>query len=541
MNVFLDPSRTVRCVAPASGAADELASTLRERVDDVVSTVDRDKEPAWLDSDDWGCLVVHDGIGKERVLELCERVRAARSDVPVVVVVASGAESLVTAVGVEQCTPLVDPGPGELRTAVADRLEQYVRLRTNAEEREILTTMLERLETPLYAKDTAGRHLRLADVRGGLDPDEEALDRISEMIDDTSTVASHRGTEEGSATTFALGELVETLWAHMSTGDATLRVELPDDYLVHAEKAELRPLVETLLRDAVEGVSVDGSGGEPSAPRETGDLTVTVGLTDDLGFSVATDASAGSFREDDGDRTGSRVDWGLVDNVAQRNDWHVEAVEQPGGGSQVEVRNCLGAVDRSPPDTLGSIELSETATVGALQQPGRVEYDPAADEWTVAGDGEDIWRQYNDFKFAYARVDGPVRIQGHVADVEHVHEFSKGGLMVRDDLDPDATYGFAGTTPTRGSELLCRTTSGADGTSQQLAAEPFPVEWYRLDRVGDRITAWLSTDGQSWHTVHERRIDVSDPVYVGLAVSSVVPGVVAEATFRGVGVERLDV
>jgi len=157
----------------------------------------------------------------------------------------------------------------------------------------------------------------------------------------------------------------------------------------------------------------------------------------------------------------------------------------------------------------------------------------------VAGDGEDIWGQYNDFKFAYARVDGAARIEGRVVDVDHVGEYTKAGLMIRDDLSEDATYGYAGTTPIRGTELLWRTVRGEDGTSQQLAAEPFTVDWYRIDRIGDRVTAYLSTDGNTWDPVDERRIDVSDPVYLGLAVSSVVPGVVAEATFDNVSVSTL--
>ena len=671
MNVLLEPPSTVRCVVPDSDVADEITAALQESVDDVVATIDTGTAPEWLDAENWGCLVVHDGIGAHRVRELCESVRGARPDVPIVIAIESGATELATDVAVAgACAPLFDPDPETLRTVVADRLDRYVRRRTNAEESEILTAMLDGLETPLYAKDTEARHVLLAEVRGGLDPEaalgktdldiyldeapefarqayeddttvletetpvlnrdeshgpegsehwsrttkvpwygsdgqlkglvgishdiselkrkeerleevrdrfqqfaqhlsrdlqnplqvasgylemarstgdgdaldrvEEALDRMSEMIDDMSTVASHRGAEDGSETTFDFAELVETLWSHMSTGDAVLQVDLPTDYLVHGEKVELRPLVETLLRNAVEGVPVGGASGEPTARRHREDLTVTVGLTDDLGFYVTDDAPV-SPSADDGSPTESRVDWGLVDDIARRNDWHIEKAERSRRGTRIEVRNCLGARDRSAPDTLGSHDLTETTAVGTLQEPGRVEYDEATDEWLVAGDGEDIWRQYNDFKFAYARVDGPVRIQGHITDVEHVNEFSKAGLMIRDDLDTDATYGYAGTTPTRGSELLWRTTRGADGTSQQLAAEPFPVEWYRLDRVGDRITAWLSTDGQEWDTVDERRIDADDPVFVGLAVSSVVPGVVAEATFRDVSVETLDV
>jgi len=699
MNVLLEPPRTVVCVAADQSVANELARRLSEcDFDDVISceTVEASER---IESTNCGCVVLHDGVGHDEVVDRCRNVRSTDPDLPLIVVIEDDTDSIATAATVAGASAtLQTPDDDQLQTVVADELSAYVRHRTAAEESEILDAMLDGLETPLYAKDTAGRHLKLADIRDGLDPsdaigktdielygdessqfareayeddltvlesgtavfnrdeshgasgtqhwsrttevpwydDEEqlkglvgishditelkqqearleevrdrfrefadhlshdlqnplqvasgylemakesgdpaafervetALDRMEEMIDDMSAIASHRGTEADNATTFRLTGLVDGVWSILSTGEAQLVNDLPEDYLAHAEQSELRPLLENLLQNAVDhGATGDRRWVED--PAEAGSesttdsiaVTVRVGLTDDGGFYVEDDGPGlpeqvrNRLRQDDANGATDEVGTGLeiVESIASRNDWSItvseselddgEATPDEGGetasGTRFEIRNCLGAPDRTPPLSRQSLSLSETATVGDPRESGLVEYDEDADEWTVAGDGEDIWGQYNDFKFAYARVDGAARIEGRVVDVDHVGEYTKAGLMIRDDLSEDATYGYAGTTPIRGTELLWRTVRGEDGTSQQLAAEPFTVDWYRIDRIGDRVTAYLSTDGNTWDPVDERRIDVSDPVYLGLAVSSVVPGVVAEATFDNVSVSTL--
>jgi len=678
MNVLLDSPRTVVCWAAESSVLDRCVTVLSDAgFDDVVACETESAVRQRATEDDVGCLVVHDSAGADAVVEVCRTLQSAESERPVVVLtddVSLATEATVAGASATLHTPTDE----QLRTVVADTVDAYVDRRTDTEEGRILDAMLDGLETPLYAKDTEGRHLKLADLQNDQDPAdaigktdielygdespafarrayeddmtvietespvfnrdeshaeggnrywsrttkvpwydddgrlkglvgvshditelkhkeirldevrdrfrefsrhlshdlqnplqvasgylemakasgdteplervEEALDRMSEMIADMSSAASHRGGDDESSTTFPLATLVEDVWDHLSTGEAELVVEIPDDYLVHAQKTEVRGVFEGLLEDAIEhdqpASTADGESVQPPAT----DVTVTVGLTEDGGFYLADDgpgvpeleldAHADPDAITDADSPISGL--ALVERIVMRNNWSVTVTDGAETGPRVEIRNCLGVHDRSPPTSRESIPLSETVSVGDLQQQGSVEYDEAADEWTVAGDGRDIWRQTNEFKFAYARVDGPVRIQGQITDLDHVAKFTKAGLMIRDSLNEDAAYGFVGTTPVRGTEFLWRAQSGTDGVSQQPPIQPFDVDWYRVERVGDRITASLSTDGDHWERIDERRIELGDPVYVGLAVSSVVRGVVAEATFRNVSVTALD-
>jgi len=683
MNVLLAPPRSVVSIEQRADPGDGSLPVLTDcTVDDVVHCESAVSVEAVLsDRSDIGCIVISPAVPRDHSIEVCETVRETNDTVPIIVVAseadASFANEAVLA-GADTC--LVAPDDDTLLTVVERAVDDYVTERQTAEESRILDAMLTQLEVPLYAKDTEGRHLKMSDLRGSLDPDEArgktdielygddepdlardayeddmsviesesrlfrreesyapdgdeywsrttkvpwygddgtlkglvgisqnstelkekekrlrevrerfdqfadhlshdlqnplqvasgyldiakktgdetalekteaALDRMEEMIESLSTVASHRGIDGTDSTTFYLKTFLENTWEMLSTGDAELELDVPDDYLVHAEKVELRPLFENLLQNAIEH--------DPTPPMErtrqdddpelTDDsVTVTVGLTPEGSVSV-TGGDFGALASDEltvlGESDSGTPDWesaglGIIDDIASRNDWFVSITES-GDGIRFEVDNCLGVREQTPPETRVDQDITEVGTVGDLKEDGYVEHDPINNEWVVAGDGADIWGQDDDFKFAYTTVEGPVRIEGRVVDIDHVADYSKAGLMIRDSLDEDATYGYAGGTPRRGTELLWRAQYGEDGTSQKLEVDPFAVDWYRIDRVGDSLTVWLSTDGQTWEPVDERRIDIEDPVYVGLAVSSIIPGAVAKATFRHVTVSSLE-
>lgn len=186
------------------------------------------------------------------------------------------------------------------------------------------------------------------------------------------------------------------------------------------------------------------------------------------------------------------------------------------------------------------IDLEETAAVGPVDVEVSSTHDPDAEEWTVVGGGRNIWRQTNEFCYVHATLEGPVSISGRVVDVEEAGEYSKAGFMVRDSIDARATYGHIGMIPDRRTEVLWRTRPAEDGVSQFVErAEPGQA-WFRVDRVGDTVTVAMSDDGENWTPVNERRVDLGDPIHVGLVVCSYRPKADCTATFDNVAVHRLD-
>ncbi|MBV0902361.1 PAS domain S-box protein [Haloarcula salina] len=192
----------------------------------------------------------------------------------------------------------------------------------------LASTVSHDLRNPL---DVARGNLRLARSEcdsDALDDVERAHERMAALIDDLLTVA--RGgdpIEDGEP--IALGGLVAECWRGVSTGEATLDIEV--DRTVEADRSRLRQLVENLLRNAVE------HGGD--------DVTVTVGDLED-GWYVEDDGPGipAAHRDTVFDAdfstgvTGTGFGLRIVEQVATEHGWTVRATESEAGGARFEIR-----------------------------------------------------------------------------------------------------------------------------------------------------------------------------------------------------------
>ena len=372
------------------------------------------------------------------------------------------------------------------------------------------------LKNPLQV---ASGHLELARQRDDdgphLEKVEGALDRMAEMLDDLREL-SHGGTvldiEMGRT---VLPRIVDDVWGTLETTGATLAVKFPETTKINAPESDVRPLFENLLKNAIEHGGVD----------------VTVGPLPD-GFYVA-DNGPGIPK---GEReqvlekgyttsaSGSGEGLAIVSEIALDNGWGVEVTESESGGARFEFRNVMIVTD--PPETTAggpSYELEAAADIGTVRAGERGTYDATIDRWTIEADGDNIWQDDNDFHFVYTQVSGDVRIQGRIRDVENVHQFSKGGFMLRDDVGEDSAYCHLGATALRGSEVLWRERHGSRGWSQLLGDETDRFEYYRLERVGDTVTYSVSGTGEDWTAIDQRQVEFDDPILAGIAVCSVSP------------------
>jgi len=303
--------------------------------------------------------------------------------------------------------------------------------------------------------------------------------------------------------------------------------------VLRAEAETVRPLVENLLKNAVV------HGGD--------DVTVRVGTTG-RGFYVADDGPGipdterekvlepGYTTSEEGTGTGLAI----VRETVEQQEWGLEIGQSDLGGARFDIVDAPVVVPARVTPT-DPVELTESEDIGDVSVPGEATYDEFRDVWTVVGNGQDIWRDIDEFHFAYGVTSGPVRIEGRLDEFDDAHEYSKAGLMVRDSPDADAAFAFVGATSDFGSETLWREWGGAEAASEQFG-EPYEAfQWYRIDAIDGRVTLSFSTDGEEWQPLDQRPVDLDGSVCVGLAVCSHTSDETIEARFEDVTVTRLDV
>jgi endonuclease/exonuclease/phosphatase family metal-dependent hydrolase len=151
--------------------------------------------------------------------------------------------------------------------------------------------------------------------------------------------------------------------------------------------------------------------------------------------------------------------------------------------------------------------------------------------FTVSGSGSDVWGTADEFRFVYQQLTGDGSIVTKVSAVDNVNSWVKAGVMMRESLNANSRHAFMLVSPGKGLAFQRRTSTGGSSvnTSGGTGTSPYYV---KLTRTGSTFKAQRSLDGSSWTTVGTQSISMASTIYVGLAVSSHVDGVLADAIFE---------
>ena len=202
--------------------------------------------------------------------------------------------------------------------------------RRNQRLESVARTLSHDLKTPL---NVAEGRLELAEETGELTHLEtvaSAHNRMQNLINELLRMARK---EEFERTTVQLTELLQQAWAFAETGDAELRIELPETASLNADENQLQRVFENLFENAVEHgaaetITVDS---EP-AQNSTGLYVADDGsglpeISDDLFESGVTTAEEG---------TGYGLS--IVKQIVHEHEWDVESTTAATGGVRFDLR-----------------------------------------------------------------------------------------------------------------------------------------------------------------------------------------------------------
>jgi len=182
---------------------------------------------------------------------------------------------------------------------------------------------------------------------------------------------------------------------------------------------------------------------------------------------------------------------------------------------------------------------------------GTIRYEPESDTYTLAGSGSDIWEFSDEFHYAYKQLRGDGAIVARIESVDHVHDWTKAGVMIRESLGPDSTFAAVYITPL--NRLCFEHRSAAGRYVRTVFTPPDTVtlpHWIRLIRESATFRGQHSSDGLNWQdfegawtyppTGENRpaaaKVAMNELVYIGLPLTSHAGPLSAEATVSHVTV-----
>lgn len=196
------------------------------------------------------------------------------------------------------------------------------------------------------------------------------------------------------------------------------------------------------------------------------------------------------------------------------------SLSEGSGGDETSTQSAAAAL---PPPWSGG-------DVGAVGEPGAAAY--ADGVYTVSGSGHGIWSTGDEFHYVYQTATGDCDIRARLNSISG-DDLSRAGIMIRETLNPASTH--ASLLLTGGQSALFERRSSTGGTTEATsAAAQSSSAWLRVQRKGKKFTAAISNDGFTWAVIGTANINMSQNIYIGLAVSSHADGTMSTAVIDDV-------
>lgn len=168
----------------------------------------------------------------------------------------------------------------------------------------------------------------------------------------------------------------------------------------------------------------------------------------------------------------------------------------------------------------------------------------------ITAGGADVWGVKDEFNFVYIEKTGDFDIAARIESLTATHQYTKAGLMVREDLTPGSRHVYFQIFPDNnlrnknngGFEYQYRQLTGGEMKAIYPASfdgipdfpVTFPNTWIRLKRVGNEFTGYSGTDGKSWKEYATFTLDLPEKVFLGAAVTSHKTTEFTTAKFRSI-------
>lgn len=177
----------------------------------------------------------------------------------------------------------------------------------------------------------------------------------------------------------------------------------------------------------------------------------------------------------------------------------------------------------------------EAADVGKCDIKGSASFDEAKKQYKVTGAGENMWKSEDAFQFVSKKMSGDLEL---TMDVEWVGEgknkHRKACAIVRQSLDADAPYADVAIHGDGSIALQYRKTKGAITEAMKSGVKaPATVT---ITRVKNEFTITVKPKDGAAEKTGPVTVELTDPVFVGLAVCSHDVTVAETAVFSNVKV-----
>jgi TolB protein len=181
--------------------------------------------------------------------------------------------------------------------------------------------------------------------------------------------------------------------------------------------------------------------------------------------------------------------------------------------------------------------FESSGDIGTTPKGGAIQFNPTNGEYNVTGGGANIWGAEDALYFAWKRINGDVTF---TADVRFIGAGAvahrKAVLMIRQNLTPGSAYADVALHGDGLTSLQFRASDG-NKTEELRSTVTAPVR-IRIERRGNTFTVFAGKPGSELSATGPQTVELKDPVYLGIGVSSHDANVLETAVFSNVQIDQ---
>jgi PKD repeat protein len=173
----------------------------------------------------------------------------------------------------------------------------------------------------------------------------------------------------------------------------------------------------------------------------------------------------------------------------------------------------------------------QSSDIGKVVLAGSTQY--LNGSFAQLGAGGDIWNLADAFHYSYLQLNGDGQIVARVASLQKTDSWAKSGVMIRETLTEGSPHALMSITVDNGAAFQRRLAQSSPSyhTTGPYVNAPY---WVKLVRTGDSFSGYVSPDGATWSLVGTDSIHMTNPVYIGLALTSHNTSALCASTVDGV-------
>jgi TolB protein len=172
--------------------------------------------------------------------------------------------------------------------------------------------------------------------------------------------------------------------------------------------------------------------------------------------------------------------------------------------------------------------------VGTMLHPSAAKFDESTKTYTISAAGENMWAKVDAFHYAWKKVSGDVSIAADISFVgTSTQPHRKGCLVIRQSLDADSVYADVAAHGDGLTSLQFRDTKGE--ATHEVQSNLIGPKRVMLEKRGKYVYLSVSgADGKMNLSGAAVRLELSEPFYIGIAVTAHDKDKVETAVFSNV-------